>query len=792
MRETTDDVVDISTELPNQTGYFKIFKITTSSSGSSFMPLVSTGDVLRFKNMKTTTGKDLIKQLNSPEDLNILFGLSDAENALTLDIAGNQNTSIAVAGFTGSGKTASTGSWLANLLVTHSPDELGIIIVDPKSGSFWENLKLAPHVLGFFGREELDKVPSMMDILNDVVSMRQNHLNKKVLMKNYYEARRFFKRNEDWERLKTVPRLLVVMDEQLALISDLMNRDANRKQENKSLERKDKKFDTFFDSYNSQVGALANVIREGGITIMALSQRTDNKSFPRSLLAGSSIKFMMKLKFAADAGRLMGEDAEYPDPTTLPVGSGYLTANGLNLAQLTTPLFSGNPDKLEEVTRIIALAWAIIYDYDHDLNKEPPYYYLSEASKKNVDKMKAQSIDIYNIFNRDKIFSEVKEILRGEIPLHFVPDYTSKFSLDLDKPAEQQVMEDVRVPQANRLDQKEVEQVSDKDSSNQAQAEPSSNEPSQPKVAQTNQVQTDQAQADISNEDIPFETSSNEPSSNEPTVDEPNSSEPSLDEPSSFENSSEQASSELAQDQFVQDKVQTSHSSEEVQEDIPEEPGEDNMREQKETPYEEPVQDNVSLGDLIKQKREEQEQKRKVNQENVNNFQHEDIDEDVSSEYSDMAHRYDYESEYMKEALKNESDYEDDDVEEPTNAEDYSDTEVEDNDIEEPIQDGIIEGDFTEIVDEPKDTPIEPSSSEPVQEEPAQTSQAQAEPSSSEPVSDYDDSVAGLIQFFQDEEITALPNNEVMKYFSMGTLMQAVDKKVVSISKDNKVKFVYK
>lgn len=435
LRQTEKDVVDINAELPNQDGFIKIFKITTNDEGQSFLPLVSSGDVLRFNGMKANgTKTGIIEALDKPSDLSILFGLTNAEDALIFDIAGKENTAIAVNGFTGSGKTASTGSWLANMLITHGPDELGVILLDPKDGSFWANFKYAPHVLGYFGREDMDKYPAIMAVLNKLVKDRQKQLNEGVRMKNYFEARKFFKKKNDWERLKDVPRLIVVADEQLALLSGLGNLDASRAQQNKNLSRDEKKFAGFLDSYNSQIGALANVVREGGITLMALSQRTDAKSFPRSLLAASSIKFLMKAQFQSDAERLM-PGATIPDVSNLPVGSGYLLANGLNLSQLTTPLYSGNPGYLEEMVRIVSLAWVIIEDYKQDLSKEPKGYFLSKASQESLNTFKEQGLTPFNLFNRDVIFSEAKEILKdGENRLHFDPEFPAKgFSIDLDQ-----------------------------------------------------------------------------------------------------------------------------------------------------------------------------------------------------------------------------------------------------------------------------------------------------------------------------------------------------------------------
>lgn len=433
LKGSNKDIVDTQIEMPNDEGYIKIMKLKVTKDGKAFLPLVSTGDVLHFKGMTADgTDKGIVEKMNEPNDLSLLLGLTNAEYAKILDIADNQNTNLIVNGASGSGKSASTGSWFVNMLIMHSPDELAIIILDGKSSSFWENFKYAPHVLGYFGREDIDKYPAIYKILKDVYTYRQNHLNKDIKMKNFYEARKFFKKKEQWEKLMTVPRLIIIGDEQAATLTELANIDTERATENKSRARSDKKFDSMWDTYNNNISSLAVVAREGGITMSGISQRTDKKSFPRALLAQSSIKFVMKTGIRSDADRMMG-DIGCPPVGELPTGSGYITAESMPLAQLTTPLFSGDPDLLEEFTRIIGLAWTIIQSYKEDLSKEPPYNYLTKSTKKNAKLFNEEQIEPFNLFNRDKTYREAKEILKTGEGIHFSPDAEEgRLHIDLD------------------------------------------------------------------------------------------------------------------------------------------------------------------------------------------------------------------------------------------------------------------------------------------------------------------------------------------------------------------------
>ena len=411
LRKNPDDnSVSIILEMSGRTGYIKFMRI----NDAGFLPLVSTGDVLRFKGMKTFQNKDLIEELSSPGDMKVFFGLKNAEKAMVLDIAAEQNTNIVVCGFTGSGKTVSTTAWLANLLVTHSPEEVGFIILDPKNGSAWQAFRYAPHVLGYFRQQDLNKWPGITEMLRDIETARQDYMNNTIRKENYYEARKAFAKDEDWERLMTVPRLFVIYDEMLDTISGLKNLDSRMKAENKGLKRDDKKFETYYDTFDASLGGLANVTREGGMTLMVLSQRSDNNAIPRKYLSSASVQFVMKVKFQNDAARIFGvkNDNDIPDMTNLPTGSGYIKDNSLlSPQQLQTPLFSGNPKFNNEVIKCIGLAWTMIYSAHHDQRKLPQGFFIEKAHIKS-----AYGINDFSLFNRNIMYEKIKkELLEGDV-----------------------------------------------------------------------------------------------------------------------------------------------------------------------------------------------------------------------------------------------------------------------------------------------------------------------------------------------------------------------------------------
>lgn len=413
-----DKSVDVLFEMAGKSGYLKIMKLNKAG----FMPLISTGDILRFKGMKTTNGKDIFDEITSAGDLKFLFGLQNAENAFVLDVGGKQNTNLAIHGFTGSGKTVTTSSWFNNILITHSPDEVGFLIFDPKDGSSWNAFRYAPHVLGYFSKKDIKKWPSAVEMLHSIATARQDFLNKTVRMENYYEARKEFSSQKEWDKLVKVPRLIVVFDEMIATLGSLSSIDDENKAVNKTLDKESKKFVAFKDIFKTQLGALANVTREAGITLIVLSQRTDDASLPRTYLSSASMKFGMRAQFLADSERLFGTDVP-KNMTTLPTGSGYLLSNGIPLTQISTPLISGDPKWTNEVTKILGLAWTILYSVKHDENKEPEGYFFEKGEVVDMSPYANDGVEPYKLFNRQWAFERAKnDLIKGDI--HYLPEKT--------------------------------------------------------------------------------------------------------------------------------------------------------------------------------------------------------------------------------------------------------------------------------------------------------------------------------------------------------------------------------
>lgn len=420
LKDGTDDPCSVILEMNGREGFIKILKLNKYG----FLPLVSTGDVMRFDGIKTTTGKDLYSEITKPgSDAQILFGLQNSERAFVYDIGSNQNSNLAIVGFTGSGKSVSSGGWFDFLTVTHSPDDIGFIILDPKDGTTWSAFRYMPHVLGYFGANDFKEWPNITNLLRNICTERQNYFKELRTGKaNFNEARKMYSKNDDYEKLIKVPRLIVIYDELFATVGSLKTIDTENKVYNQKLSKGEKELTrnvSNLDGFKAGLAGLSNVTREAGVTIVGLSQRSTDDAFPKGFLSSCSMQFGMKMKEPKDGARLWScKDKDVPDVVSLPTGTGYFSGNNQQLTQVQTPLFSGDPDLNDELTKTIGLCWQIIYSNENDVTKLPEEFCLDSAQLENI----GAGTNFDNgacLFNRDKFFKEVvvKDLKEGQV--HF-------------------------------------------------------------------------------------------------------------------------------------------------------------------------------------------------------------------------------------------------------------------------------------------------------------------------------------------------------------------------------------
>src|SRR5262249_27263507 len=118
----------------------------------------------------------------------------------------------------GSGKSELLRTLVLGLALTHSPEQLNLVLVDFKGGATFAGMSALPHVSAMITNlaDELALVDRMQDALTGELVRRQELLRdagRSISVHDYERAR------AAGERLAPVPSLLIVIDEFSELVS---------------------------------------------------------------------------------------------------------------------------------------------------------------------------------------------------------------------------------------------------------------------------------------------------------------------------------------------------------------------------------------------------------------------------------------------------------------------------------------------------------------------------------------------------------------------------------------------
>lgn len=415
-KTNSDKAVQLSIETNENGGSLKVFRVKTNSEGTILLPPVSSGDILRFKGMNAGKAKDghersLLEVMTGAGDFNSMIGVREGEYPVIQDFGASSNSNLFICADTGAGKTIAMKSILENSLWVYSPDEVGFLIFDIKSGQDWKQFRYLPHVLGYFGEDEFENYTDILQTVKAVNSARHEYMNDTVRsgMADYAKTRIKYSKNGNWEKLMTVPHLFVILDEQLDLLQELDELDVTNKMKNSNRDKDEEKLSVDNKRrYKASVGGMANKFREQGISFIFISQKADDEAIPRKAMLSASMSFFM-----------LGNDNEihrkYSSTThsteNLPVGTGYFFARGKypNGVKVNVSLTSGSPDASLEYTRLLAIAWNILQaNRGVDMFKENVGFCTEEVERKNHD--------MPRVVNRPTALVEIaKELYNGRI-----------------------------------------------------------------------------------------------------------------------------------------------------------------------------------------------------------------------------------------------------------------------------------------------------------------------------------------------------------------------------------------
>ncbi len=282
------------------------------SGPSDFMDLLGLGDVRTFD---TTAAW---RQRPARDRLRVPIGLGEGGAMIHLDIKESAQQGMGphglVIGATGSGKSEFLRTLVLGLAMTHSPEQLNMVLVDFKGGATFAGMSDMPHVSAVITNlaNELTLVDRMQDALSGEMVRRQELLREAG---NYASIRDYEKARAAGEDLAPLPSLFIVVDEFSEMLS-----------------AKPEFIDLFV--------AIGRLGRSLGLHLLLASQRLEEGRL-RGLESHLSYRIGLRTFSAQESRAVLG----VPDAYELPgvPGLGYLKPDPTVLTRFKAAYVSGPP-----------------------------------------------------------------------------------------------------------------------------------------------------------------------------------------------------------------------------------------------------------------------------------------------------------------------------------------------------------------------------------------------------------------------------------------------------------------
>lgn len=343
----------------------------------------SLGDVLRSP-LPMANNKPLLSDFIKDEGTPLILGVDSENKPYMIDL--DQETSINIIGGSGSGKSWLAYTTMVNLLISNSPEDLKLLIFDAKNAPIWQQLALAPHVLGY--HSDIETYIDSLEELIDELDRRQKQL-ELLEEENWSELRKTYKKSGDYASLAKNPNLVVVVDE----LTFTMNVLADK--EDKS-------------GYNRVLRCLELLTQIGravGIHLIAIAQTIDEVVMSDVLLANASVTIGLKINKTLDYTKLYHlDDLEGID---LPTHRGeFLTIQNdypYNILKLKTlTLGTNTQSEMQKLIRVLSLDW------ENQKLQEKGYQYGEEYIKQT---------NLVESFNHKKYLQLAKDALENDFIL---------------------------------------------------------------------------------------------------------------------------------------------------------------------------------------------------------------------------------------------------------------------------------------------------------------------------------------------------------------------------------------
>lgn len=292
----------------------------TVAGPTDFMDLLGLGDVFSFQTSSAWRPRPARDRLRVP------IGAADNGSPIHLDIKESAQQGMGphglVIGATGSGKSEFLRTLVLGLAMTHSPEQLNMVLVDFKGGATFAGMSEMPHVSAVITNlaEELTLVDRMQDALSGEMVRRQELLRAAG---NYASIRDYEKARAAGEDLEPMPSLFLVVDE----FSEMLT-------------AKPEFIDLFV--------AIGRLGRSLGLHLLLASQRLEEGRL-RGLESHLSYRVGLRTFSAAESRAVLG----VPDAYELPAvpGLGFLKPDQSTLLRFKAAYVSGPPSGRARVRR---------------------------------------------------------------------------------------------------------------------------------------------------------------------------------------------------------------------------------------------------------------------------------------------------------------------------------------------------------------------------------------------------------------------------------------------------------
>ncbi|KRF16512.1 ATP-binding protein [Nocardioides sp. Soil797] len=291
-----------------------------STGPTDFMDLLGLGDVFSFET------RSAWRQRPARDRLRVPIGVADNGSPVHLDIKESAQQGMGphglVIGATGSGKSEFLRTLVLGLSMTHSPEQLNMVLVDFKGGATFAGMSEMPHVSAVITNlaEELTLVDRMQDALSGEMVRRQEMLRAAG---NYASIRDYEKARASGEDLPPMPSLFIVVDE----FSEMLT-------------AKPEFIDLFV--------AIGRLGRSLGLHLLLASQRLEEGRL-RGLESHLSYRVGLRTFSAVESRTVLG----VPDAYELPAvpGLGFLKPDQSTLLRFKAAYVSGPPSGRARIHR---------------------------------------------------------------------------------------------------------------------------------------------------------------------------------------------------------------------------------------------------------------------------------------------------------------------------------------------------------------------------------------------------------------------------------------------------------